>query len=70
MVIVDDAHESPGVATMVAGIRRTRPTARVLLTTRPYGVDHLLRDLRAAGLHRTEVPHCSCRTYPLRRPLI
>lgn len=57
LVIVDDVHESPGVATMVVGIRRARPTARILLSTRPYGVDHLLKDLRAAGLHRTDVPH-------------
>jgi predicted transcriptional regulator len=57
LVIVDDAHESPGVATTVAGIRRARPTAKILLATRPYGLDHLLRDLRAAGLHRIDVPH-------------
>ncbi|MEU8004177.1 hypothetical protein AB0B66_23725 [Catellatospora sp. NPDC049111] len=57
LVIVDDAHESPGVAAMVVGIRRARPTARILLATRPYGVDHLLLDLRGAGLHRTDVPH-------------
>ncbi|WP_435204931.1 hypothetical protein [Micromonospora sp. bgisy143] len=57
LVIVDDAHESPGVATTVVGIRRVRPTARILLATRPYGVDHLLRELRGAGLHRTDVPH-------------
>ncbi|MER6590350.1 hypothetical protein ABT214_00475 [Micromonospora purpureochromogenes] len=65
LVIVDDAHESPGIATTVVGIRRARPTAKILLATRPYGVDHLLKDLRVAGLHRTDVPHWRLEDLPL-----
>ncbi|MEU1749031.1 hypothetical protein [Micromonospora arida] len=57
LVIVDDAHESLGVATTVVGIRHERPTARILFATRPYGVDHLLRELRGAGMHRVDMPH-------------
>jgi hypothetical protein len=57
LVVVDDAHESPNVSTTVASLLRARPATKILLATRPYGVDQLLSDIRFAGLHPTEVPH-------------
>ncbi|MEV4349152.1 hypothetical protein AB0J83_32240 [Actinoplanes sp. NPDC049596] len=56
LLILDDAHESPSVAAMVSAVRRDRPTARILLAIRPYGLPNLLNELRQAGVHRTELP--------------
>jgi transcriptional regulator with XRE-family HTH domain len=56
MVVIDDAHDRSDVGTLIAGIRRFRPSAKVLLSSRPYGLPQLHSDLRQVGVHPSEVP--------------
>jgi transcriptional regulator with XRE-family HTH domain len=51
LVIVDDAHErSDDLAMAVSGILHERPTAKVVLATRPYGAPVVRQALRTAGV--------------------
>ncbi|MFT7840680.1 helix-turn-helix domain-containing protein [Saccharothrix sp. BKS2] len=56
LVIVDDAHDRTDTAAIIAGIRRFRPNAKVLVSLRPYGLAQLFTDLRSVGVHPSEVP--------------
>lgn len=56
VVVVDDAHDRSDVAALIAGIQRFRPNAKVLLSSRPYGLPQLHSDLRQVGVHPSEVP--------------
>ncbi|XVS67838.1 helix-turn-helix domain-containing protein [Actinosynnema sp. CA-299493] len=56
VVVVDDVHDRTDMATIVAGVRRFRPRAKVLLSLRPYGRTSLLADLRQVGVHPSEIP--------------
>ncbi|WP_410676908.1 helix-turn-helix domain-containing protein [Amycolatopsis sp. cmx-4-68] len=58
VVVIDDAHDRSDVGTLIAGIRRFRPDAKVLLASRPYGLPQLHSDLRQVGAHPSEVPTC------------
>ncbi|WP_246842902.1 restriction endonuclease [Allokutzneria sp. NRRL B-24872] len=55
LVVVDDAHDREDTAAIIAGIERFRPTAKVLLSLRPYGLPQLHTDLRPLGVHPSEV---------------
>jgi transcriptional regulator with XRE-family HTH domain len=60
LVIVEDAHErSDDLAMVVTGVIRTRPSARVVIATRPYGRHVVQQALRAAKVSETAVPRWS-----------
>ncbi|MGW4394937.1 helix-turn-helix transcriptional regulator [Amycolatopsis nivea] len=56
LVVIDDAHDRIDLAALIAGIRRFRPKAKVLLSSRPYGLPQLHSDLQKVGVHPSEVP--------------
>jgi transcriptional regulator with XRE-family HTH domain len=57
LVLIEDAHErSDDLALVVNGVLRTRPTARVVVATRPYGRNVVQQALRAAKVDESEVP--------------
>ncbi|MDQ0029040.1 ATP-binding protein [Arthrobacter bambusae] len=49
-LIIDDAHELTGIASVVAGIWRHNRDAKIVLATRPYGLRSLRDGLARAGL--------------------
>ncbi|UKA63448.1 helix-turn-helix domain-containing protein [Arthrobacter sp. FW306-04-A] len=49
-LIIDDAHELTGIASVVAGIWRRNRDAKIVLATRPYGLRPLREELARAGL--------------------
>jgi hypothetical protein len=56
LIIIDDAHERPDIAEILASISRARPEAKVLLSARPYGWDTLVHSLRRVGVHPSNFP--------------
>jgi len=56
IVIIDDAHDRIDNATIIGGIRRARPNAKILLSLRPQGLGQLAADLRQVGLHPSDLP--------------
>ena len=49
-VVIDDAHELPDVVSTVAGIWRRTRDAKVVIATRPYGLQGLYESLARNGL--------------------
>lgn len=58
VVVVDDAHDRPDNAAIIAGVQRFRPKAKMLLSLRPYGLAHLHTELRQVGVHPAQLPTC------------
>lgn len=57
LVLLEDAHErSDDLATVVSGVLRARPRARVVIAARPYGRLVVQQALRAAAVNEHEVP--------------
>ncbi|MBN0047987.1 XRE family transcriptional regulator [Streptomyces actuosus] len=57
VLIVDDAHEhGSGLRTLIAGVRRERPDAKILMATRPYGLPAVREALRNLGVDHSVVP--------------
>ncbi|MFJ8757341.1 helix-turn-helix domain-containing protein [Streptomyces cyaneofuscatus] len=58
LVLIEDAHErTDDLAEVVAGIQRTRPSACIVIATRPYGKPVVQQALRSARVDEREVPH-------------
>lgn len=49
-IVIDDAHDRNDMITVTSGIFRYRPEAKIILTTRPYGVPKLSDELSKAGV--------------------
>ena len=49
-VIIDDAHELTEIASVIAGIWRRNGDAKIVLATRPYGLQNLKEQLARNGL--------------------
>lgn len=56
VVIVDDAHDEPELTSLLNGILRQRPAARILLSTRPFARSSINSTLRSLGVHAQELP--------------
>lgn len=50
VIIIDDAHERGDVEAITAGILRFRPEAKIVLSSRPYGLAKLSDELSKAGV--------------------
>ena len=55
VIVIDDAHDRSGLSGVITGIRRARPGAKIVLSLRPQGRGQLRADLRAVGLHQSDV---------------
>ncbi|MFB7782249.1 hypothetical protein ACFC1D_05995 [Streptomyces vinaceus] len=57
LLVVDDAQDlGEQLRSVLAGIRRERPEAKILLATRPYGMPAVREALRALGIDHTSIP--------------
>jgi len=56
LVVIDDVHERTDLAALIAGVRRANPNAKILLSSRPYGLVQVDEYLMAVGFHSLEVP--------------
>lgn len=50
IVVIDDAHERSDITALTSGILRFRPEAKLILSTRPYGIAKLRDELSKAGV--------------------
>lgn len=50
VLVIDDAHDRDDVDLLIGALARVRPDAKLLIATRPYGVDRIEAGLRAGGL--------------------
>lgn len=53
-IVIDDAHDRTDLVSVLSGIFRFRPEARLILTTRPYGIAKLRDDLIQAGVSHNQ----------------
>ena len=49
-LVIDDAHDRPGIQTLLTGIAKFRPELKLILSTRSYGLNKLHDDLTQAGV--------------------
>jgi hypothetical protein len=55
IIVVDDAHRHTDLSTLLSALRRREPAAKVLLSTRPNGVDRLNSALMRASFDVREI---------------
>ena len=55
VIVVDDAHRHADISTLLSSIRRRQPAAKVLLSSRPNGVDRLNSALGRAAYDVREI---------------
>lgn len=49
LLVIDDAHENPDLSQLLGTIALTRPSLKVLISTRPYGLPQIQNDLTRSG---------------------
>jgi transcriptional regulator with XRE-family HTH domain len=58
VVVVDDVSEGPEVISLIYGMQRARPDAKIIVSMRPQQLAALTASLGQAGIHPSELARC------------